>query len=284
MRIGLDSYSYHRLLGELRRGEEDPGNRLPNGGPAVVAEARKLGVDGVSLETCFLDPPGRLDLDALRTAGGPIELVLSWGAPNGLELGANEAALGDLLEWIDAAAALGCRTMRIVVAGPALRARVAAELPNTVAPLRVAAARAGLVGLDLALENHGDLTAVEISQLLARVDEPALRVCFDTGNAMRVGDDPVEAARLLSPAVRMVHLKDCEPLDGVSDPVAGPRSLPYGTGVIAIETVLDLLERAGFEDLVCVELAQLGPGVDERELVADSVRWLRERAREPSAA
>ena len=78
MRIGIDSYSYHRLLGELRAGEEDPGNRLLNGGTAVIAEARALGVDGASLETCFLQPPAALDPEALRAAAGPIELVLAW--------------------------------------------------------------------------------------------------------------------------------------------------------------------------------------------------------------
>src|SRR3954471_8295609 len=99
MRIGLDSYSFHRLLGELRAGEEDPGERLSDGGPAVVAEARRLALDGGSLETCYLDPPSRLDLDALRDAAGPLELVLAWGAPNGLELGARPDALAGLHEW-----------------------------------------------------------------------------------------------------------------------------------------------------------------------------------------
>jgi hypothetical protein len=39
--------------------------------------------------------------------------------------------------------------------------------------------------------------------------------------------------------------------------------------------VIDVLERAGFDGLVCVELAQLGPGVDERRLARESLTWLR---------
>src|SRR5207248_320518 len=99
-----------RLLGELRRGEPDPGWRLADGGAAVIAEARAAGAEAVSLETCFLE-------SAVEADG--FEVAYSWGAPNGLEFGASEPALADLLRWIERAA--GTKTMRIVVAGPALR-------------------------------------------------------------------------------------------------------------------------------------------------------------------
>lgn len=271
MRVGIDSYTYHRLLGELRPGEEDPGERLPDGGPAVVAEARALGVQAVSLETCYLDSPSLLDVAALREGADGLELVLSWGAPNGLEFGRSAAALDELLEWISLAPRLGCRLMRVVAAGPRLRTH-ADEWPNTVEPLRRATALAAAQGLELALENHGDLTAGQVEALLEAVDEPALGVCFDTANALRVGDDVLEAARLLVPAVRMVHLKDCEPVEGV-DPLVGPRSVPFGEGAVPLREVLEALPP---HVLVCVELGHLGPGhVDEREFVRQAVDWLR---------
>jgi hypothetical protein len=107
MPIGLDCYSFHRLLGEIRPGEEDAGARLRDGGAAVTAEARRLPLDGISLETCLLEPPGCLDLEGLPAAAGPVEIVLSWGAPNRLELGAEPAALADegelvrrALDWL----------------------------------------------------------------------------------------------------------------------------------------------------------------------------------------
>jgi sugar phosphate isomerase/epimerase len=76
----------------------------------------------------------------------------------------------------------------------------------------------------------------------------------------------------------MLHLKDVEAVRPDVDPVAGPRSVRYGTGVVPLEAVLDALAADRFDGLVCVEIAQLGPGDDERELVADSVAWLRRRA------
>jgi sugar phosphate isomerase/epimerase len=275
VRVGIDSYSYHRLLGEIRPGEPPPHARLADGGAAVVAEARALGVDGVALETCYLGDPSAGLARALASEADGLELVFSWGAPNGLFFGAGAEALAELLAWIDAAAAAGTRTMRIVVAGPALRGRepVDEQIRRTVGPLRTAAAAAASAGLVLAIENHGDLTAAQ----LVEAGDPAVGVCFDTANALRVGDDTLEAVGLLAPRVRMLHLKDVEPLTPDTDPVAGPRSVPYGTGVVPIEGVLDAVARAGFDGLVCVEVAQLGPGDDERELVADSVAWLRGR-------
>ena len=74
--------------------------------------------------------------------------------------------------------------------------------------------------LTLALENHGDLTGEELERLLEQVADDRLRVCFDTANALRVGDDVAEAARRLSPAIAVIHVKDCA--DSWDDLAAGP--------------------------------------------------------------
>jgi sugar phosphate isomerase/epimerase len=270
LRIGVDSYSYHRLLGEIRPGESAPATRWSPLEP--VRHARDLGVDGISLETTFLGEVG-----TLREAAGPLELVLAWGHPHGLELGRNPAALDDLLAWLERAPGVGCTLVRCVAGSPTLRGT--APIETAAAPLAAAAARARELGLVLALENHGECRATELADLLERVGDDTLRVCFDSANALRVGDDPVEAAVLLGPLVSLVHLKDVAALETVTDPVAGPRSTRYGEGVIAIPDVLDALDAAGFDGLVCVEIGQLGPGDDELDLVEDGVQWLRSRLR-----
>ena len=53
MRVGIDTYSYHRFFGEIREGEEDPGTRWTTWD--FLDRAVELRVDGVSLETCYLD-------------------------------------------------------------------------------------------------------------------------------------------------------------------------------------------------------------------------------------
>ena len=95
--------------------------------------------------------------------------------------------------------------MRIVAGGPA---HLGQPLGPVAALLREACDRARDHDLRLALENHGDLTAEQIEQLLEEVGDD-LRVCFDTANALRVGDDVASAARRLAPAIEILHLKDC---------------------------------------------------------------------------
>jgi sugar phosphate isomerase/epimerase len=277
LRVGIDSYSYHRLLGEVRPGETEPRRRFERGSLDVVAHARSLGVDGVSLETCFLPPPVALDPAWLLDAAGSLELVVAWGHRHGLEYGASPAALGDLFAWLERAPALGCRVVRCVAASPAFRGRapVAEQIARTVEPLVAAAARARQLGLRLAIENHGDLRAAELLELVERADDEALGVCLDTANLIRVGDDPAEGAALLAPLTLMVHLKDVEPITPDTDPVAGPCSVPYGEGVIPVEGILATLRDAGFDGLACVELGQVASGDDELALVAGGVAWLR---------
>lgn len=280
MRIGVDTYSYHRLLGWPRPGER-PGEPFPGGWSATLAHARELGCDVVSLQTCFLPPAAELDIGALRDAAGPLDVVPAWGHPEGLAFGARPGALADLLAWLDVASALGCALVRIVVGGPALRGAepFAVQRDRTREPLRTAAAHAADRGIALAIENHGEIESGQLLELIEYADVEGVGVCFDTANAPRVGEDAAEAAARLAPLVRMVHLKDVEPPERASDPVAGPCTVPYGTGVVGIARTLDALAApiaAGVP--VCVEIGQVAPDADELALVEHGVRWLQTRA------
>jgi len=265
--VGVDRYSYHRLLGEVRPGETPALLDFPRGSLDVVAEARRLELDFALLQTSFLGDPAEFSPTAFLAEADGVSLGLSWGAPPGLELAERAEALQSLVAWLGGAAQLGLPVMRIVAGGPAHRE----EPPERVAgPLREACAAARDHGLVLALENHGDLTAAQIERLLDQVGED-LRVCFDTANALRVGDDVAAVARRLAPAIEILHLKDC--LGRWEDPVAGPVSVPLGEGVIPVEEVLDACPSA----LACIELGQLLPTADERTLVVTYVEYLRRR-------
>jgi sugar phosphate isomerase/epimerase len=271
MRVGIDSYSYHRLLGEVRAGERPGGPPIPDA-PALVREMAAAGGEVLSLETVFLDPPGALDTRALLDAADGRELALAWGHPYGLRWGTDPDALDELLAWIHLAPALGVRLVRCVAAHPALRPAGGPgshELEPTARALRRALTRARAHGVTLALENHGDVDTAALSALLAAV--PGLTVCLDTANALRVGDDPVALARAVAPRIAMVHLKD------VADAGPDPRSVPYGEGVVDLDGVLAALPPDR-ELPVCIELAQLGDAdVDERALVRQGVAWLAAR-------
>jgi sugar phosphate isomerase/epimerase len=265
--VGVDSYSYHRLLGEVRSGETATADVFPRGSLDVVAEARAHELDFVLLQTRFLGDAREFAPEEYAAEADGLPMGLSWGAPDGLAFGDRPEALEDLVRWLQPAAELGLRVMRVVAGGPRHRGRAATEVADS---LREACAAARDHGLRLALENHADLTAAQIEQLLDEVGDD-LRVCFDTANALRVGDDVAASAERLAPAIEILHLKDC--LGSWDDPVAGPISVPLGEGVVSVDEVLAACPDA----LACIELGQLAPDAAERELVAACVDYVRSR-------
>jgi sugar phosphate isomerase/epimerase len=284
MEIGIDSYSYHRRYGETRPGEQPHPVRWALEPAPAIDHARSLGVDALFLETCYLPPPDVIEA-GLTAAAAPVRLGFSWGHPwpsgqfHGLEGGREPGAEADLARWIDAAARFGHGTLRITAGSPASRGDEPAEVlvERLVGPMRRAADRAAEAGVHLALENHGDLRAGDILDLLARVDRPGVGVCLDNVNLIRVGDDMLAGTRALAPHALLVQLKDHLPGDPTV--AGGPVCTALGEGIAPLDDLLAILDGAGFTGPVCVELASLGSGeVDELALVERSVGWLRRHA------
>lgn len=278
--IGVDNYSFHRLLGEVRPGEA-PSPHPPMSWTDTIAAAADRGAEVVALETCFMDRAAAADLLGVPL---PAEVMLSWGHPYGLEYGRSREAEDDAAAWLSTAAALGHRRMRIVVAHPHLRPDDggAREVEASVPALRrlVAAAEEG--GVVLAVENHADLTAGQLAWLIEEVASPSLAACFDVANAVRVGDDPVDAARTLAPFAVAAHVKDLSAAPW--HPRSGPTSVPLGTGMMPLDAVLAELAGGGRDPWLLVELGHLGPEpADELEIIAHDIRWLRDRST-PQAA
>jgi sugar phosphate isomerase/epimerase len=285
MRVGIDSYSYHRRYGEQRAGEaasrHAPWPLVP---APVLRHAQAAGADVIFLETCYLPEPETISRDELAADAGPVAVGLSWGHPwpagrfHGLDGGRSPGAEQELGRWIETAARLGHDLLRITAGSPASRGDepAAVLVERLVGPVRRAAEHAADRGIRLALENHGDLRVEDILDLFARVDRPNLGVCLDNVNLIRVGDDMAEGTRALAPHTLLVQLKDHEP----GDPTiwGGPVSTALGEGVADLDGLLAILAAAGFDGPVCVELASLGPNdVDELAMIERSVTWLRER-------
>ena len=100
MKIGLDSYTYHRYFGELRPGETKVEQQWTTWD--FLDRVAELKLDGVALQTCFLnldDPIFRRNLRH-RLDDLNIELVVSWGHPYGLEMGHSKDAINDLIQTL----------------------------------------------------------------------------------------------------------------------------------------------------------------------------------------
>ena len=278
MKIAIDSYCYHRYFGECYAGLQQPPDRSMTVWD-FLKRARQLGVAGVSLESCFLpsfDDDFLLRLnDALDSSG--FERVWAWGHPNGLCSGTDRTAARDLIEHLGHARKIGARVMRIV--GGSRRTRPASftihkrRLGGMLKKLLPAAEDHGII---LALENHIDLTADEMTDLISGIDSSWLGVCLDTGNNLRLHEDPLVVAQKLAPFARATHVKDVWVRRGDPKDFAFWPSVPLGKGLVDIDKVLGFLRKAQYKGLLAIEVDYLHPeyGLEDRAVVA-SVKFLK---------
>jgi sugar phosphate isomerase/epimerase len=277
MKVAIDSYCYHRYFGEVYPGLQQPADRAMTVWD-FLKRARKLGVAGVSLESCFL-PSDEAFFQRLRDTldSYGFERVWAWGHPDGLCSGTDTKAARDLVKHLAHAQQIGARVMRIVGGSrrtrPASFAQHKRRLGGMLKKLLPAARDHGVV---LALENHIDLLADEMVDLVTTLDSPWLGVCLDTGNNLRLHEDPLAAAQKLVPLARATHIKDIWVRPGDPKEFSFWPSVPLGKGLVDISRVVGLLKKARYKGLLAIEVDYLHPNYgDEDRAVAASVHYLK---------
>jgi sugar phosphate isomerase/epimerase len=244
----------------------------------------ELEVDGVSLETCFIPNFEETYLKKMKDVmdKGRLEPVVAWGHPDGLEGGKNRLALEEMKKHFRTCHLLDARIMRIVCSSLAFRNQPhLPQIKRLSKMLKEPAKMAEENGIRLAIENHFDFTSDEILEILNNVHSDCLGVTFDTGNALRIGEDPVEAAKKLSKHIFATHVKDVAPLYG-GDPKEWYffASVPLGKGIVDIPSIVRTLEDAGYEGLFAIEVDYLDPKYGDEDLaVAESVTYLKDLSR-----
>ncbi len=288
MKVGIDSYSFHRNFGEVYQGlQGDPGIKWDMTDD-FLEFAGGQEVDEVALDTWAfpVDDAGYVAELRARVDEMGFDRVVGWGHPDGLRGGTDEGALEELKGQIPVARRLGAGIMRIVASSKVyVDEPREPQIRNTVRMLKEAVEVADANGVVLAIENHIDFTSGEILQILEGVDSESLAVNFDTGNALRMFEDPVEAARRLAPYTVSTHTKDIAARRGGSpaDRFVFWPSCPVGQGLVDMPAVVEALAEGGFSGALGVELDLLAPRWADRpeeELVAESVSYLRDLTRE----
>jgi sugar phosphate isomerase/epimerase len=279
MKIAIDSYCYHRYFGEVYAGlEADPGMSMTI--DDFIERARMHRVDGVSLESFMLTDRSAEHLARLRNQlkRGGLECVWAWGHPRGLESGLAPQVLNDLLRHIDIAHAVGASVMRICAGGRATRTLSWQEHKTLLLPLlRQAADYAARHNIELAIENHIDFLADELLELLETLDHPALGVCLDTANNLRMLENPSDAIAKLAPYAKAVHLKDVTAFKGSPRDFGFWPSVPVGRGLIDIPFALSELRKANFAGLLAIEIDYLHPDFgSEDSAITKSVAYVKE--------
>jgi sugar phosphate isomerase/epimerase len=277
MKLAIDSYCYHRYFGEFYEGlQEDIRERRTVW--QILDRAKRLGCAGISLESCYLpaqEPQFREELKRVLQRKN-LEAVWAWGHPNGLYSGTNAEAEADLVRHIEYAREIGAKVMRIV--GGSWRTKPPRWNEHRrlmLAALKRIIRHAERVGVVLALENHLDMTADQLRELMQAINSPYLGVCLDTANNLRMFEYPVEVAEKLAPWVRATHIKDVTAYRGDPRTFGFWPSVPLGEGAVEIPRILEILRSAGYTGLLAIEIDFLHPRYkSEDRAVARSVRYL----------
>jgi sugar phosphate isomerase/epimerase len=275
--IGIDSFAYHRYFGDCNSWETPISERWTTSD--FLRRAAVLGVGAVSLQTLYL-PELTASVDTLRDELTSLNLAptLAWGHPDGLQGGTNPERFAALRALLPKARDLGCRTVRFTCGSHFFFHIPAAERRARLLPLlKMLVADAAALDLILAVENHADFAMADLVAMVREVDDPHLGICFDTGNAVRVGDDLLAAARLAAPVVRMVHIKDMIVIpESRGDPTRWWPTVPLGRGEFDLAGFVAVLRQAGYAGTLFIELANMHKGwPDEDAAVAESVAYLR---------
>lgn len=279
MKVGIDSYCYHRFLGEVYPHQNAPDKQMTM--EDFIKRAKELDVDGVSLESCFFP---RFDASYLSEVKGMLDeynfdRVYAWGHPDGLEGGKNEAAYDEMVDHIEYANAIGAKVMRVV--GSSLMFRFEDHGPQIEKLSRMftnAMKVADNYGIKLADENHIDYNADEMLELIHNVNHPNFGINFDTGNFMRVLDDPIQGMEKLARYTFSTHVKDLKinPQAAVNDWYFFSCT-PVGDGMVDNLKLARLLKDANYEGFLAMEIDTLHPDYsdDEDAAVAKSVAELK---------
>lgn len=279
MKIGIDSYCYHRLFGEVYPQQDQPGSLLSF--DEFLEKAIEMPIDGLSLESCFFP---EFDANYLQAVKGILDSagmdrVYAWGHPDGLERGQNPGAYDEMLAHIEYASQIGAKVMRVV--GSSLLFRFephGPQLEKLGQQFAEATKIAERYEVKLAVENHIDYNADEILQLVRHVNSPYFGVNFDTGNFLRVLDDPIQAMEKLAPYVYATHIKDLLPVKGVpANEWYFFSCVPTNQGMIDNRRIAEILHAQGYEGFLAVEIDFLHPDYrnQEEQVVRQSIAELR---------
>jgi len=275
MKLGLDSYSYHLAFGA--HPDFTPRRRLTLFG--FIERVSALGLDGFQIDPLHLGARDRGYLDEVRAAAAARNLFVEYGT-----IGTDPRRLARELA---VAARLGSPVLRTFVGCDRHHPRtdLGAEIRRAVAGLRHVRQLAADLGVRLAVENHGDLTADELLEVIRRVDSPWVGVCLDVGNPLLTLEDPLVAIRKLSAHVVTTHFKDY----AVQPTNFGAKitGAALGAGCIDLSAAWRLIRATGRLDRLVLEIPIEAVGspaaalAREDRAVRRSVAYARELLRIP---
>ena len=135
--------------------------------------------------------------------------------------------------------------------------------------LREALPHAKEHGVELHLE--ADFGPAEFAEFLGRLDDPFLKVNWDSGNSSGLGYVASEEFAAYGDRLGSVHIKD-----RYRKPEGGIETRPLGTGSADFEDVFASLKKLGYRGGVTLQVARGAPG-DEVEFLKTQLAFVKAR-------
>lgn len=167
----------------------------------------------------------------------------------------------ELRALIPAAAILGAPVVRVIASTilcgdrRAVRETWPDYLAELARRLREVRGLAEELGVDIAIENHQDLTSEELLALCEAVGSARVGVNLDAINPLAVVEEPLAFAHRVAPAIKNVHLKDYH-LHSTPEGFRLVRCA-IGDGVLDVPGLFALLRHAAPGAPVSIELGAL---------------------------
>ena len=216
---------------------------------ALIDKAAALGFSGLN---CSAFPPdfnylGGAGADHVRAVRERLEATRML-----IDIECNGTGVDHLTSQIDLAARLGAQHLRTYTRPAPGGARQQVE--DAVRDLKIVAPVAERAGVRVLVENHEDLAATEVAEILQRVGHPSVGALFDYGNSMVFMKKPLDSLAHLRPWIRTAHMKDHVVVPAGAAGNAAPVYLgvPMGDGFLpVIETTRQII--AAGADRICFE-------------------------------
>lgn len=150
----------------------------------------------------------------------------------------------------------GARIMNLQAAARPEDGPTDTELSDTVSKMLEIGRLAGRYDVTVCLHPHYGTSverADELAYMMERLDPTVMSLTLDTAHTVLGSMDPVSTFTQYADRVRYVHMKDIVPVDDPSLPWwSGFREL--GRGTVNFPAVVNVLKKAGFDGVLCVEL------------------------------
>lgn len=265
MKIGVSSYSFHRLVSEGKMEQLD-----------VIEKTKEMGFDFIEFSTLVL-PEGETPLSfapRIREECDRVGLqVVNYTIGADFINGSNgdwQAEVERLKDEVRVAQILGATGMRHdATAGFPADYRGARgfedALPILIKGCRAITEFAADLGIRTMVENHGFFCqdSERVEKLVNGVNHPNFGLLVDMGNFLCVDEDPAQAVGRLLPYAFHVHAKDFHVKSG-TQPNPGKgwfmtrggnylRGAIIGHGEVSVTQCLKLMKNGGYDGILSIE-------------------------------